>query len=317
MRKAFFQALYELADADPRITLVTADMGYNQVEALAKKHPKQFVNVGIAEQAMTGVATGLASRGRIAFTYSIANFPTLRCYEQIRNDACYHRANVKIVTGGGGLSYGALGVTHHTGEDLAAMRVLPNMTVIAPGDPWESYEATLAAAKHDGPVYVRIGRGGEPPIHKPGAKFELGRAIRVREGRDLAILATGNMLETAVRAAEALELDGLHATVLSVHTIKPLDEGAILNVATRVPLVATLEEHSIIGGLGSAVAELLAEAGLSRPPLFKRFGMPSSFPSTVGGTEFLRRSMGIDTTSVVAELRSLAAKAANPQEASS
>lgn len=308
MRKAFFKALYELAERDPRVTLVTADMGYTQVDGLAAARPSQFVNVGIAEQLMTGLATGLALEGRVAFTYSIANFPTLRCFEQIRNDACYHRANVKIVTGGAGLAYGALGVTHHTGEDLAAMRVLPNMTVVAPGDPWEAYEATLAAARTEGPVYLRIGRGGEPTLHKVGAKFELGKAIRLRDGADLALLSTGNMLETALLVADKLAEDGLRATVMSVHTLKPLDESAILHVATRVPLIATLEEHSITGGLGGAVAEVLAESGLREPPRLKRFGMATTFPSVVGSHDHLRRQAGLDAAAIRAELRTLAAK---------
>lgn len=311
MRKAFFEALFGQAEADARVTLVTADMGYRQVEEHAARRPRQFVNVGIAEQAMTGIAAGLAMVGRIAFTYSIANFPTLRCYEQIRNDVCYHNANVKIVTGGAGLAYGALGVTHHTGEDLALMRVLPNMTVVAPGDPWEAYEATRAATLHEGPVYLRIGRGGEGRVHAPGARFELGRAIRVREGSALGLVATGSMLESAVAIADELAKGGTDAAVLSVHTLKPLDEGAILGLARRVPLIATLEEHSIMGGLGGAVAEVLAEAGLVRPPLLKRFGFPPRFPSIVGGQEYLRAQVGLSREGILSELRALLDKSAS------
>src|ERR1700674_786827 len=174
MRTAFFTALLEAAGDDPRINLVTADLGFGVVEPFAKRFPDRFLNVGVAEQNMTGIAAGLAMSGKTVFTYSIANFPTLRCLEQIRNDVCYHRADVKVVTVGGGFSYGALGMTHHATEDLAIMRALPEMTVIAPGDPIETVHATRAIASTPGPVYLRLGRAGEAAIHTGPLEFQLG-----------------------------------------------------------------------------------------------------------------------------------------------
>ena len=259
MREAFFKTLFELAERDHRIQLLVGDLGFGVVESFAARFPSQFLNVGVAEQNMTGVAAGMALCGKIVFTYSIANFPVLRCLEQIRNDVCYHRANVKIVAVGGGLAYGALGATHHATEDLAIMRALPEMTVVAPGDPVETAAATQAIAQQPGPGYLRLGRAGEAVIHTEPIAFQLGKALEVRSGNDLAIFSTGGMLDTAVRVSQSLRGTGLQARVLSMHTIRPLDEIAVLAAAKDTGAVFTLEEHSITGGLGGAVAEVLAE----------------------------------------------------------
>ncbi len=228
MRSAFFRTLLESASADPRITLIVGDLGFGVVEPLAEQRPAQFLNAGVAEQNLTGVAAGMALMGRIVFTYSIANFPTLRCFEQIRNDVCYHRANVKIVALGGGFAYGALGMTHHATEDLAVMRALPEMTVVAPGDPVEAALATRALIQQAGPGYLRLGRAGEPALHGSDVTFQLGKAIQVRDGKDLTLISTGGMLYTGVAAAAQLDALGVHSRVLSMHTLKPLDEHAII-----------------------------------------------------------------------------------------
>src|SRR6266480_7640900 len=214
----------------------------------------------VAEQNMTGIAAGMALSGKIVFTYSIANFPILRCLEQVRNDVCYHNANVKIVAVGGGLAYGSLGSTHHATEDLAIMRALPRMVVMAPGDPTEAEAATQAAAVHPGPCYLRLGRAGESKVHRGEIDFQLGKAIQLRDGKDLTLISTGGLLETAVQVAESLRHTDLQTRVLSMHTVKPLDSDAILTAARETGAVFTLEEHSVVGGLGGAVAELLAEA---------------------------------------------------------
>src|SRR5271168_2577576 len=179
MRTAFFRALADLAERDERVNLIVGDIGFGVTENFARRFPQRFLNVGVAEQNMTGIAAGLALSGKIVFTYSIANFPILRCLEQVRNDVCYHNANVKIVAVGGGLAYGSLGATHHATEDLAIMRSLPRMTVIAPGDPFEAEAATRAVAAHSGPCYLRLGRAGEPAIHKSEVEFQIGKAIPV------------------------------------------------------------------------------------------------------------------------------------------
>ena len=185
MRTAFFKTLVEIAETDLRINLVVGDLGFGVVEPFVQRFPDRFLNVGVAEQNMSGVAAGMALCGKTVFTYSIANFPTLRCLEQIRNDICYHRANVKIVAVGGGLMYGALGMTHHATEDLAIMRALPEMTVVAPGDPLEAAHATRALAATPGPGYLRLGRAGEPAVHQGPIDFRIGRAIMLRDGSDL------------------------------------------------------------------------------------------------------------------------------------
>jgi transketolase len=247
----------------------------------------------------------MAMSGKVVFTYSIANFPTLRCLEQVRNDVCYHDANVKIVSVGGGLSYGALSVTHHAVEDLGVMRCLPNLVVVAPGDPVETRAATRAVAAHPGPCYLRLGKAGEPTVHRQPPEFTLGKAIVLRPGGDLTLISTGGMLATAARAAERLAEVGIDTRVLSMHTLEPLDTDAIRAAVDETGAVATLEEHSIVGGLGSAVAEVLAESGDSVP--FRRLGLPSGFSPHVGSQEYLLTKHHLGVDDVVAELRALLA----------
>lgn len=286
MRNAFLDTLYELALHDERIMFITGDLGFRVVEKFMENRPNQFLNAGVAEQNMTGIAVGMAFSGHICCTYSIANFPTLRCLEQIRNDICYHDANVKVVSVGGGFAYGAMSVTHHAMEDLGVMRCLPNLTVIAPGDPVETRAATRAIVAHKGPVYLRLGKAGEPTVHPGEISFQIGKAIRCREGDDVTLISTGGMLWTAVQAAEKLATDGIQTRVLSMHTLKPLDEEAVLAAARTTGAVLTLEEHSIVGGLGSAVAELFAEQ-LDLKVAFKRLGVPNAFSPHIGAQDYM------------------------------
>jgi transketolase len=301
VRTAFIEALEQLAAEDDRVCLVVGDLGYSVVESFAEHFPDRFVNAGVAEQNMTGMAAGMALSGMVVFTYSIANFPTLRPLEQVRNDVCYHRANVKIVAVGGGLAYGALGVSHHAAEDLAVMRALPEMTVVAPGDPVEARLATRAVAAHDGPCYLRLGKAGEPVVHQTDPDFVLGRAILMRDGTDLALLSTGAMLATAAAVAEEMERRGVSTRLVSMPTLKPLDEAAVTAAARETGQVFTLEEHSVIGGLGSAVAEVMAEIGESHAPL-KRIGLKPEFTRVAGGHEYLKQQHGLDLESVVATI---------------
>ena len=304
MRNAFLETLLELAEQDERIVFITGDLGYGVVEQFRERRPKQFLNAGVAEQNMTGIAAGMAMSGKVVFTYSIANFPTLRCLEHIRNDVCYHDANVKIVSVGGGLSYGALSVTHHAVEDLGVMRCLPNLVVVAPGDPVETRLATRAVAAHPGPCYLRLGKAGEPTVHEQPPAFALGKAIVFRPGNDLTLISTGGMLATASRAAERLAGERIDTRVLSMHTLKPLDTDAIGAAARETGAVATLEEHSIVGGLGSAVAEFLAEHEQAVP--FRRLGLPPEFSPHVGSQEYLLAQHHLAVEDVVRELRLLA-----------
>jgi transketolase len=291
MRTAFIETLYALAEHDERIWLLTGDLGYSVLERFALRFPDRYVNVGVAEQNMTGIAAGLARSGKIVFTYSIANFPTLRCLEQIRNDVCYHQANVKVVAVGGGFAYGPLGYSHHGLEDLGIMRTLPHMTVIAPGDPAETQLATKAVVQWPGPCYLRIGKAGEPKVHEKEPPFELGKAITVRPGSDVTLISTGAILKETLATAELLARERIDARVLSMHTLKPLDKDAIQRAARETAAIVTVEEHNVIGGLGSAVAEVLAEMGAPRLR-FRRFGIPDSASRDVGSQQYLRAQLG-------------------------
>jgi transketolase len=312
MRTAFFRALMQAAEHDERIHLVVGDLGFGVVEPFSERFSKRYLNAGVAEQNMTGIAAGMALSGKIVFTYSIANFPTLRCLEQVRNDVCYHKANVKIVAVGGGFAYGALGMTHHAAEDLAILRALPEMTVVAPGDPLETGAAVHAIAARPGPCYLRLGRAGEPVVHPAPIKFEIGKAIQLREGHDVTIISTGGMLATAMEVANALMVRGLETRVLSMHTLKPLDIESILTAIRETRALLTLEEHSIIGGLGGAVAEVLSESGEMAIP-FKRVGIGTSFTTEVGSQEFLREKHGLSVEGVLRSVeRLVAASEARP-----
>ena len=304
MRNAFIDTLFELALRDERIVFITGDLGYRVVEKFMEQRPRQFLNAGVAEQNLTGMAAGMALSGKIVFTYSIANFPTLRCLEQIRNDVCYHDANVKIVAIGGGLAYGAMGVTHHAIEDLAVMRAMPSLTVVAPGDPVEARAATRALVAYPGPCYLRLGKAGEPTVHPAPVDFQIGKAIRFRDGDDLTIISTGGVLNLAARTAERLASDGIETRVLSMHTLKPLDAGAILAAAAETRLVVTLEEHSIVGGLGSAVAEVLAETTDVRVR-FKRLGLPPAFSPHIGAQDYLLECHGLTPEAIAGTVRTL------------
>lgn len=312
MRTAFMRALFDEAARDPRITLVVGDLGFSVVEEFASKFPSQFLNAGVAEQNMTGLAAGMALAGRTVFTYSIANFPTLRCLEQIRNDVCYHNANVKVVAVGGGFAYGALGASHHATEDLAIMRALPNMTVLAPGDPVEAESVARCAATTPGPAYVRLGKAGESRVHAGPIDFEMGRVITVREGTDVALLSIGGMLPDVVAAADALSrTHGIEARVLSVHTLKPLDTQAVVAAARETDLVVTIEEHSEIGGLGSAVAEVLAE--LEQPfARLRRMALPSAFSARTGSQKYMRASFGLTCEAIADTVAAACRRGAAP-----
>ncbi len=308
MRTAFIKELFELAKQDKGIVLVVGDLGFGVVTPFMEQLPKQFINAGVAEQNMTGIAAGMALSGKIALTYSIANFPTLRCLEHVRNDVCYHNANVKIVSVGGGFTYGAMGATHHAVEDIAVMRSLPNLVVVAPGDPVEACAATRAVIAYHGPCYLRLGKAGEPVVHQSPIEFELGKAIRMREGKDVTLISTGGILLNTVRAAELLAKEGIQARLLSMHTVKPLDADAVLTAARETEAIFTIEEHSVLGGLGSAVAEVLAEAEGVKVP-FKRIGLPSAFSPHIGTQEYMQEQHGLTgegiARTVMASLRTM------------
>jgi len=299
MRNAFVETLCELAEEDERIWLLTGDLGYSVLERFATRFPRRYVNAGVAEQNLTGVAAGLAHSGKIVFTYSIANFPIMRCLEQVRNDVCYHKLNVKIVAVGGGVAYGTHGYTHHGVEDIAVMRALPNMTVVAPGDPVETVLATRAVVDHNGPCYLRLGKGGEAVVHGHTPEFTLGRALVLREGEDIALISTGALLGETVKAADLLRAQGIEAGVISMPTISPIDEEVIARVAQHAQWIITVEEHSLVGGLGSAVAEVLAS--METRARLLRCGITTG-PYVIGGQAYLRRLNRLDADGLCSRL---------------
>lgn len=297
MRDAFVARLIEEARKNDRVMLVTGDLGFGVLTKFEAELPRQFLNAGVAEQNMTMLATGLAMEGRTVFTYSIANFPILRCLEMIRNDACYHGAAVKVVSIGGGFSYGALGISHHATEDLAVMRSLPDITVLAPCDLWEAEEATSALARTPGTGYLRLDKSHAPTIRLDDSPFEVGKARTLRNGDDVALLACGGVMAEVLTAADSLARQGISARVVSHHTVKPLDRQSVLDCARETGGIVTVEEHTLDGGLGSAVAEALADAGVW-PRGFQRVGLRAGFSSVVGSQEYLRKVYGIDAESV-------------------
>jgi transketolase len=305
VRPTFARTVVELAERDERICGVIGDVGFGVLETFASRFPDRWLNVGVAEANLAGVSAGLALAGARPFMYSIANFPTLRCLEQIRNDICYNRAPVVIVGVGGGLAYGSLGATHHATEDLAVMRAIPGLTVIAPADPMETELLTRAAFALDAPVYLRLGRSGDPAVHQARPDLRVGRGVVVREGADVTLIATGAIARTALDAAELLAPMGISARVVSMHTLKPLDVDVIRDAVERTGALVTLEEHSLVGGLGSAVAEAVADHGL-RPRSFLRLGLPDAFAHVIGSRDHLLARAGLSASAVaraVAETR--------------
>jgi len=303
MRDRFIQTLCELAATDPRIMLITGDLGFAVLDEYRRRFPRQFINAGVAEQNMTLLATGMALEGHVVFTYSIGNFPTLRCLEMIRNDAAYHNANVKVVSIGGGFSYGPLGISHHATEDLAIMRALPGVTSVAPTSLWEVAEATKAITQTPGTCFFRLDKdlGPDGPSNEP---FVLGKPRVLRRGRDVALLVTGGILSEVVKAADQLERDGVSASIYAVHTLKPLDPEVIITASKTHGALVTVEEHTVLGGLGSLVLETLADAA-SFPRKFLRIGLDGHFSSAVGSQSFLRTLYRMDAANIVSRTHKL------------
>ena len=299
MRKVFFQTLQEIVKKDSSIFLLTGDLGVIFFYDLKNIDPKRFINVGVAEANMIDIAAGLSMSGKNVYCYSIIPFLVMKTLEQIRIDLCYNNLNVKLLGAGGGLVYGVEGITHHAIEDIAVMRSLPNMTVVAPGDAREAEALAKASVSYPSPLYIRFGRDSDPVIHEKEFEFEIGKGIVVKEGKDICLIATGTMLYLAKIASDILEKQGLNVTLISMHTIKPLDTELIKNCAKNYKAIFTLEEHNIIGGLGSAVAEVISELNYGK--LFQRIGIPDkySFPN-VGGPDYLREKFGL-TPEIIAQ----------------
>ncbi|MBA7685374.1 Apulose-4-phosphate transketolase subunit B [subsurface metagenome] len=296
MRDAFCKELNKLAAENPELLLLTGDIGFQVFDQFRAQYPDRFYNMGVAEANMIGTAAGLALSGKKPFVYTIIPFLTMRAFEQIRNDVCMQNQPVKIVGVGGGVAYGVLGPTHHSIVDLAILRALPNMTVISPCDPLESQLATRAAFNHSGPVYLRLGKNGEPALHDHEYDFEIGQAVTMREGGEATIIVCGAVTRIALETSELLGQKGIGVRVINMHTLKPIDKETILKAAEETRAIVTVEEHNIIGGLGSAVAEVLAEANLQIP--FRRVGINDSFGYGVGSQTYHLNKNGINTPNI-------------------
>ncbi len=296
MRDTFVRTLIEEAKKDKNIQLITGDLGFGVLKPYWEALPDQFINAGIAEQNMTSVAAGMALEGKTVFTYSIGNFPTLRCLEQIRNDCAYHKANVKVVCVGGGYVYGSLGVSHHATEDIAILRALPDVAVLCPGDLTEAEAATKAIIQYDGTCYLRLGRGGEKKIHEKIENFEIGKAIPVKSGERVAIFSTGAIFEEVSGAIELLKEKGIDPAVYTFPTVKPLDTEVVLKTAGDFDWIVTVEEQNVVGGFGSAVAEVMAEQnGKAR---LLRIGIQDMYSTLVGDQKYLRHQFQIDAEGI-------------------
>ncbi|MEO6003575.1 MAG: transketolase C-terminal domain-containing protein [Opitutus sp.] len=303
MRDRFIHTLCALAEADPRIMLITGDLGFAVLDDYRRRFPRQFINAGVAEQNMTLVATGMALEGHIVFTYSIANFPTLRCLEMIRNDAAYHGANVKVVSVGGGFSYGQLGISHHATEDLAIMRSLPDVACFSPTSLTEVTAATKAVVARPGTCFLRLDKD-QGHDGAAAEAFEVGVPRRLRHGTDVAFFVTGGILSEVAKAADELAGSGITSSIYSVHTLKPFVPASVVDASRTHRAIVTVEEHTIHGGLGSLILETLADAS-AFPAKFLRIGLNGCFSSIVGSQGYLRTAYAMDASSIVQRSRAL------------
>lgn len=307
MRTALTQTLVGLAQRDPRIILATGDLGFKVLDEFREKCPRQFLNMGVAEASLIGMATGLALEGKIPVCYSIAPFLTMRPFEQIRNDVCFHNANVKLVGLGGGFSYGPNGPSHHALNDVALMRSLPEMTVLTPGDEYEAQWAIEAACAHAGPVYIRLGRSGEGKVHEGRLRLKIGQSMELKQGSDVAILASGLMLTRSLEVARILDEREISVRLISFPSVKPLDKAVLSDVFERCGQVFTLEEHGIAGGFGSAVAELALSSNWPTGKLHI-LGVPAKTYHQCGDSDYLRGQAGLSTTRLVSSITNVLKK---------
>lgn len=303
MRNHLINKITEFAGQNENIMLITADLGFSVIEKFKERFPNRYINVGIAEQNMATVAAGLALEGNTVFIYSIGNFPTLRCIEQIRNDICYHNANVKILAVGSGFAYGTLGMTHHATEDLAIMRALPNMKVFTPCDSISAEAIAQDICRINGPCYVRLERGGEPGIFSKDEKFKIGKLKEIRKGYDIAVITIGTVINEAIKAADILREQNKNISVYSVYSLKPIDKEQILEIAKEYKYIITVEEHQITGGLGSTIAESIVENNMVTKII--RLGLNDEFTSVVGNQEYLREVYKIDYKNIIRKIELL------------
>ena len=293
MRRTCLDNVHELAKRDPRVVFVGSDLGVGTLDAFREEMPERFFMEGVAEQNLIGMAAGLAMEGYIPYVNTIATFLTRRCYEQIAVDLCMHRLPVRLIANGGGLVYAPLGPTHLAVEDIALMRALPGMTVVAPCDGDEMRRFMAATLELEGPCYIRLAKGGDEIVSDDGAGFEIGRGIMMRPMGEVLLVATGIATTRALAAAQLLEARGVSAGLLHLHTVKPLDEAALLRHASAARAIVTVEEHTLVGGLGSAVGEIMIDSLPGSAPPLLRLGLPDRFPAHYGTQDDLLADAGL------------------------
>ena len=305
MRQTCLNMVYELAKKDKRVFYIGSDLGKGTLDSFKEEFPDRFFMEGISEANIVGVAAGLAMEGKIPYVNTIATFITRRCFEQVALDLCLHNVNVRLLGNGGGLVYTPLGPTHEAIDDIAIMRALPNMTIVAPADADEMRRLMLQTLDYSGPMYIRFAKGYDPIVTKDDIPFKIGKAMIMKEGKDALIVTTGITLRNGLEAADILKKEGKNVAVLHVPTIKPLDTETILKCVRLAPVIVTIEEHTVIGGLGSAIAEVIAEADLKNPKKFQRIGIPDVFPEKYGSQASLMEEFKITTENLVAVVKKL------------
>jgi len=298
MRKTCLNSVYKLAKEDDRVFFIGSDLGVGTLDVFKREMPDRFFMEGISEQHVIGMSSGLAMEGNIPYVNTIAVFLTRRCFEQICLDLCLHNVNVRLIGNGGGLVYAPLGPTHFATDDIAILRTLPNMTILAPADALEMERLMKLTLDYDGPIYIRLAKGGDRIVTPDSIEYKIGQSVEVRDGKDALIITTGIGLQIAIEAADVLAGKGLDAGIVHIHTVKPLDIESIRNKLAEVPVAITVEEGVITGGLGSAVAEIIAEAGFDQAKKFKRIGIPDVFCEHFGSQALLLDSFGITSENV-------------------
>jgi len=305
MRKTCLDCVYELAKTDDRIVFIGSDLGGGTLENFRKEMPDRFFMEGISEAHLVGMAAGMAMEGRIVYINTIATFMTRRCYEQIVLDLCLHKTQVRLIGSGGGVVYAPLGPTHQATEDLGILRTLPGMTIVAPADATEMRRLMPLTVDLQGPIYIRQGKGGDPIVTDPAQPFVFGKAYSLKQGGDALIVTTGTMAKMALDAAAALDAQGVATAVLHLPTLKPVDTEGLLAHLAPARTIVTLEEHTRIGGLGSLLAELIAETPFAAPKRFARMGLPDAFADQYGSQATLLAHLGLTPEAVVATVLGL------------
>ena len=308
MRKTCLDCVYELAKKDKRVVFIGSDLGAGTLDQFKKEMPERFFMEGISEANIVGLAAGLALNGKIPYINIIAAFLARRCFEQVLLDVSFHNTNVRLIGSGGGLVYAPLGYTHLAIEDIAIMRTIPNMTVVVPADANEMRRLMPQTLDYDGPIYIRLAKGGDPIVTSDDYGFQIGKPICMREGDDALIITTGVLLKTSLDASAELGKEGKGVGVLHIHTLKPIDKEMVLKYVEKVPIIVTIEEHTVVGGLGSAIAQIIVEANFNTPKKFKMIGIPDVFPDKYGSQASLWKRYSITKENLMETIITLSKK---------